>query len=43
MFPSTTAYLDFRRTYAEEVSGPLDDFREARRQSEEAAKQHWTV
>ena len=43
LFEQEADYQEFRRSFAEEVAPQLERFREARRQSEEDAKQHWTL
>lgn len=40
LFQTEQAYQDFRDRFQQEVTPELDRQREARRQSEEAAKQH---
>lgn len=43
LFSSEADYQEFRHSYKEEITPQLERFREARRQSEEEAKQHWTL
>jgi len=42
LFGSESEYQEFRRSFTEEIMPELEILREARRQSEEESKQHWT-